>query len=74
MFDDYNGHGSHTRINWEERFARGGVGAIISSFVPVTVRGRILTRYAMIDHDDKIPFWHAVGNACISMTASSFCN
>jgi 2,4-dienoyl-CoA reductase (NADPH2) len=25
------------------------------------VRGRILTRYAMIDNDDKIPFWHEVG-------------
>src|SRR5207249_2438622 len=23
----------------------------------------ILTRYAMIDHDDKIPFWRAVGDA-----------
>lgn len=61
-FDDYNGHGSHTRINWEEKFARGGVGAIISSFVPVSVRGRILTRYAMIDKDDKIPFWRTLGD------------
>ncbi|TPE49295.1 NADH:flavin oxidoreductase [Amaricoccus solimangrovi] len=62
-FDDYNGHGSHTRINWETRFAKGGVGAIISSFTPVTVRGRILTRYAMIDKDDKIPFWTRVGES-----------
>lgn len=60
-FDDYNGHGTNARLNWEEKFARGGVGAIISSFVPVSVRGRILTRYAMIDDDDKIPFWRAVG-------------
>ncbi|MEW6542287.1 MAG: NADH:flavin oxidoreductase [Nitrospirota bacterium] len=60
-FDDYNGHGTNARLNWEEKFARGGVGAIISSFTPVTVRGRIMTSYAMIDHDDKIPFWHAVG-------------
>lgn len=60
-FDDYNGHGTNARLNWEEQFARGGVGAIISSFVPVSVRGRILTRYAMIDADDKIPFWRAVG-------------
>lgn len=59
-FDDYDGHGTNARLNWEEKFARGGVGAIISSFVPVTVRGRILTRYAMIDADDKIPFWRAV--------------
>lgn len=60
-FDDYNGHGTNARINWEERFAVGGVGAIISSFTPVSARGRILTRYAMIDHDDKIPFWQKVG-------------
>lgn len=61
MFDDYNGHGGNARLNWEEKFARGGIGAIISSFTPVAVRGRILTRYAMIDDDDKIPFWRAVG-------------
>jgi 2,4-dienoyl-CoA reductase (NADPH2) len=56
-FDNYDGSGNFARINWEERFARGGVGAIISSFVPVHLRGRILTHYAMIDDDDKIPFW-----------------
>lgn len=61
MFDDYNGHGGNARLNWEEKFARGGVGCIISSFTPVSVRGRILVRYAMIDDDDKIPFWRAVG-------------
>ncbi len=61
MFDDYNGHGGNARLNWEEKFARGGIGAIISSFTPVAVRGRILTRYAMIDDDNKIPFWRAVG-------------
>lgn len=60
-FDDYNGHGSNARLNWEEKFAKGGVGCIISSFTPVTPRGRILTRYAMIDDDDKIPFWREVG-------------
>jgi len=61
MFDEYNGYGGHTRVNWEEKFAKGGVGCIISSYTPVTVRGRILIRYAMIDHDDKIPFWCEVG-------------
>ena len=60
-WDHYNGAGTRARINWEEGFARGGVGAIISSFVPVHVRGRILPNYAMIDADDKIPFWRAVG-------------
>jgi len=61
MFDDYNGHGGNARLNWEEKFARGGVGCVISSFTPVSVRGRILVRYAMIDDDDKIPFWRVVG-------------
>ena len=63
MFDDYNGHGGNARLNWEEKFAKGGVGAIISSYVPVSVRGRILTRYAMIDDDNKIPFWKAVAES-----------
>lgn len=60
-FDNYDGSGNRARINWETRFARGGVGAIISSFVPVHGRGRILPNYAMIDSDDKIPFWREVG-------------
>ncbi|MSV31881.1 MAG: NADH:flavin oxidoreductase, partial [Bryobacterales bacterium] len=28
-FDNYDGSGNPARINWETRFARGGVGAII---------------------------------------------
>jgi 2,4-dienoyl-CoA reductase (NADPH2) len=61
-FDNYDGSGNSTRINWEEKFARGGVGAIISSFVPITIKGRIVPNYATIDHDDRIPFWRAVGD------------
>ena len=60
-FDNYDGSGTQTRINWELKFARGGVGAIISSFVPVTIRGRIIPNYATIDTDDRIPFWRELG-------------
>jgi 2,4-dienoyl-CoA reductase (NADPH2) len=60
-FDNYDGSGNQARINWEVKFARGGVGAIISSFVPVHIRGRILPNYATIDRDDRIPFWRELG-------------
>jgi 2,4-dienoyl-CoA reductase-like NADH-dependent reductase (Old Yellow Enzyme family) len=62
-FDNYDGSGNQARINWEVKFARGGVGAIISSFVPVLIRGRIMPNYATIDTDERIPFWRAVGKA-----------
>src|SRR3954462_9736253 len=62
-FDNYDGSGTQTRINWELKFARGGVGAIISSFVPVHPRGRIIPNYATIVSDDRIPFWRALGKA-----------
>jgi 2,4-dienoyl-CoA reductase (NADPH2) len=62
-FDNYDGSGNQARINWEVKFARGGVGAIISSFVPVSVRGRIVPNYAMIDHDRHVPFWTRLGEA-----------
>jgi 2,4-dienoyl-CoA reductase (NADPH2) len=62
-FDNYDGSGNQARINWEVKFARGGVGAIISSFVPVQIQGRIIPNYATIDTDARIPFWRAVGNA-----------
>jgi 2,4-dienoyl-CoA reductase (NADPH2) len=60
-FDNYDGSGTQTRINWELKFARGGVGAIISSFVPVLIQGRILPNYATIDRDQNIPFWRRLG-------------
>ena len=62
-FDNYDGSGTQTRINWELKFARGGVGAIISSFVPVHPRGRIIPNYATIYDDACIPFWKALGKA-----------
>jgi 2,4-dienoyl-CoA reductase (NADPH2) len=60
-FDNYDGSGNQARINWETKFARGGVGAIISSFVPVSIRGRIIPGYATIHRDDEIPFWRRLG-------------
>ena len=62
-FDNYDGSGNQARVNWEVKFAKGGVGAIISSFVPVQIQGRIIPNYATIDKDARIPFWRAVGKA-----------
>ena len=56
-FDGYDGSGTKTRINWDVKFARGGIGAIISSNSPVHPRGLIVPGYAHIDRDDRIPFW-----------------
>lgn len=63
MIDNYDGSGTRARINWESRFARGGVGAIISALAAVHPRGRVVPRFATIDHDDRIPFWRELGKA-----------
>jgi len=59
--DNYDGSGTPARINFEERFAIGGVAAIISSHVPITPYCRVLPNYAMIDRNERIAFWTAVG-------------
>jgi 2,4-dienoyl-CoA reductase (NADPH2) len=61
-FDNYDGSGLRTRVNWELRFARGGVGTIISSWCGVDRRGMIVPGYASIDRDDRIPFWREIGD------------
>jgi 2,4-dienoyl-CoA reductase (NADPH2) len=62
-WDNEDGSGTQTRINWETRFARGGIGAIISSYVPVTMHGRIMAGYATVHTDEYIPFWQRLGDA-----------
>jgi 2,4-dienoyl-CoA reductase-like NADH-dependent reductase (Old Yellow Enzyme family) len=56
-FNNYDGTGTHVHVNWDLKFARGGVGAIISSNAPVHPRGLIVPNYAHIDTDATVPFW-----------------
>jgi 2,4-dienoyl-CoA reductase-like NADH-dependent reductase (Old Yellow Enzyme family) len=56
-FNNYDGTGTRTHINWDLKAARGGVAAIISSNAPVHARGLIVPSYAHIDRDETIPFW-----------------
>ncbi len=60
-FDNYDGSGTQTRINWELRFARAGVGAIVSAWCGVDRRGLIVPGFASIDRDERIPFWRELG-------------
>ena len=60
-FDSYDGSGMQARINWELRFARAGVGAIISAWSGVDRRGFIVPGYASIEDDSRIPFWRELG-------------
>jgi 2,4-dienoyl-CoA reductase-like NADH-dependent reductase (Old Yellow Enzyme family) len=62
-FDNEDGSLTQTRINWECKFAKGGTGAIISSYVPFLMEGRIIAGYATIHRDDFIPNWQRLGEA-----------
>jgi 2,4-dienoyl-CoA reductase-like NADH-dependent reductase (Old Yellow Enzyme family) len=62
-FDNEDGSLTQTRINWECKFAKGGVCAIISSYVPVLMEGRIIAGYATIHRDDFISLWQTLGAA-----------
>src|SRR4030081_2079624 len=58
--DNYDGSGTQARINWESKFARGGVGMIMSAHIPIHIGGRIIPNLATIESDATIPFWRAV--------------
>ena len=73
-FDNEDGSLTQTRINWETKFAAGGVGAIISSYVPVSMEGRIIAGYATVHRDDFIPLWAKLGEAIHSSTPGSSCS
>ncbi len=60
-WDNYDGSGTDVRISWDVKFARGGIGAIISSNAPVHRRGRLVPGFALIDRDDRIPFFRELG-------------
>lgn len=59
-FNNYDGTGNQAHVNWDLKFARGGVGAIISSNAPIHPRGLIVPNYAHIDRDETVPFWREV--------------
>lgn len=59
-FDRFESAGLSARLKWEEKFARGGVGAILSSVVPIHPEGSIMLTAATVESDEKIPFWQQV--------------
>ncbi|MDX2157595.1 MAG: NADH:flavin oxidoreductase [Hyphomicrobiaceae bacterium] len=62
-FDLENGTPTPTRKTWETMFAEGGVGAIITSYVPVLMSGRIIAGYATIHEDRLIEPWSVIARA-----------
>jgi len=62
-FDLEDGTPTATRLNWEALTAAGGVGAIITSYVPVLMNGRIIAGYATIHEDRLIDPWSEIARA-----------
>ncbi len=62
-FDLEDGTPTQTRLNWETLFAEGGVGGIITSYVPVLMSGRIIAGYASIHEDRLIEPWSGIARA-----------
>jgi 2,4-dienoyl-CoA reductase (NADPH2) len=62
-FDLEDGTPTQTRLNWETLYAAGGVGAIITSYVPVLMSGRIIASYATIHEDRLIDPWSTIARA-----------
>jgi 2,4-dienoyl-CoA reductase-like NADH-dependent reductase (Old Yellow Enzyme family) len=60
-FDGWDGSGWQARINWEVRFARAGVGAIVSAWCGVDRRGMIVPGFASLERNDRVPFWRELG-------------
>ena len=58
--DYYDGSMSDARIAWERQFARGGVGAIVSSNAGIRTDGIAVPGYASIDDDRTIPSWRTL--------------
>ncbi len=55
--DYYDGSMSDARVAWDTRFARGGVGAIVSANSGIRPDGMAIPGYATIDDDNTIPSW-----------------
>ena len=62
-FDLEDGTPTQTRLNWETLYSEGGVGAIITSYVPVLMSGRIIAGYATIHEDRLIAPWSGIARA-----------
>lgn len=56
-WDNYDGSGTQTRINWDVKFAQRGVAAIVSAHAPISRLGWISPNVATIDSDATLPFW-----------------